>query len=114
MLIYSQPPIYRDIFPPHFERPFSNQSREISGNLGKFYYYSIFGALNENLTTDIYQEFVKNLDKEDIIIIIISYNYDTLIDNAILYEFGQINYGFNFLTEEANFSEKHSTGMIFI
>lgn len=63
--------------------------------------YSIFrstiGAINKNFTTKAYQDFVEKLTIEDTII---SYNYDTLLDNAILYKFNEINYGFDFLTEE--------------
>ena len=58
---------------------------------------STMGALNENNTTQIYQNFVKNLTNKDTII---NYNYDTLLDNAILHKFNEINYGFDFLTEE--------------
>lgn len=59
--------------------------------------YSTIGALNENNTTLIYQAFVEKLTKEDTII---TYNYDTLLDNAILHKFNELNYGFDFLTEE--------------
>jgi len=54
-------------------------------------------ALNENNTTQIYQAFVEKLTDEDTII---SYNYDTLLDNAVLHKFNELNYGFDFLTEE--------------
>lgn len=63
--------------------------------------YSIFrstiGAINKNFTTKVYQDFVEKITIEDTII---SYNYDTLLDNAILDKFNEINYGFDFLTEE--------------
>ena len=52
--------------------------------------YSTIGALNENNTTLIYQAFVEKLTKEDTII---TYNYDTLLDNAILQKFNELNYG---------------------
>ncbi|MHA1410734.1 MAG: hypothetical protein ACTSQY_10595 [Candidatus Odinarchaeia archaeon] len=58
---------------------------------------STVGALNKNFTTQPYQKFVDHLTKDDVII---SYNYDTLLDNAILHKFGELNYGFDILTEE--------------
>lgn len=58
--------------------------------------HSTIHTLNENNTTQIYQAFVEKLTNEDTLI---SYNYDTLLDNAILHKFNEINYGFSFLTE---------------
>ncbi|KKK58560.1 hypothetical protein LCGC14_3043200, partial [marine sediment metagenome] len=58
---------------------------------------STIDALNENYTTPVYQAFVEKLTNEDTII---SYNYDTLLDNAILHKFNELDYGFDFLTEE--------------
>ncbi|MFX0132209.1 MAG: hypothetical protein ACFFDN_01055 [Candidatus Hodarchaeota archaeon] len=59
--------------------------------------HSTWGAMNQNGTTNTYQEFVDNLSIEDTII---SYNYDTLLDNAIFNKFKMLNYGFDFLTIE--------------
>ncbi|OLS26820.1 MAG: hypothetical protein HeimC3_07120 [Candidatus Heimdallarchaeota archaeon LC_3] len=44
-------------------------------------------------TTDVCNRFVKNLTPNDSII---NFNYDTLIDNAIMSEYGNIDYGIDF------------------
>ena len=59
---------------------------------------SIMGT-NSNFSTDIYQQFADQLTKEDIII---SYNYDLLLDNAILNKFQEINYGVDFMNNQSS------------
>ena len=55
-------------------------------------HYSIKNSLNDYGTTDIYQKFTEQLEIDDTII---SFNYDTLIDNAIKHKFNDLNYGFD-------------------
>lgn len=54
---------------------------------------SIEKSLNDDGTTVPYLSFVKKLNKNDTII---SFNYDTLIDNAVKAIFQDLNYGFDF------------------
>ena len=54
-------------------------------------HYSIKNSLNDYGTTEIYQKFVEQLENDDAVI---SFNYDTLLDNAVKHKFKDLNYGF--------------------